>query len=289
MLANFETGLKICSRCKKEQPISQYTFNRTATDKFSCYCKSCCKANAVEYKKNNPEKIRAANDKWSKKSGYQSRRYKEKISGPAAAARQATVEKHIKFVKGLYGDTVTAMGIGRKASEFVIVDEADVEKILNFIGKRMLTKHETKNRKYKAVKIQIQSTKSKKRKPKNTAIMLHSILTNSINSKKVVNHINGDAFDCRQCNLQASSFSDNNHLKNTYSNNKSGYPGVNEKSAYPGVRNNLPKKIRYKAFISNLGKQIYLGTFDTFEDAKIAKQAAEIKYWGEFAPKRAEE
>ena len=41
MKANFETGLKICGRCKKELPLSEFYKDKQQKDGLSCYCKEC--------------------------------------------------------------------------------------------------------------------------------------------------------------------------------------------------------------------------------------------------------
>lgn len=41
MKANFEKGTKICSRCKKELPLSMFTKHKSKSDGLNVYCKEC--------------------------------------------------------------------------------------------------------------------------------------------------------------------------------------------------------------------------------------------------------
>lgn len=43
MRADFEKGTKICSKCKKELPISEFGKNKATKDGFICSCKKCSK------------------------------------------------------------------------------------------------------------------------------------------------------------------------------------------------------------------------------------------------------
>lgn len=49
MKANFETGLKICSRCKRELPLSCFNKTRSNSDGFESMCKSCKKEITKRY------------------------------------------------------------------------------------------------------------------------------------------------------------------------------------------------------------------------------------------------
>lgn len=83
-------------------------------------------------------------------------------------------------------------------------------------------------------------------------------------------HINRDKSDYRRKNFRAVRHIDNTHNQGILSTNISGYPGVK-----------LTSGGRYYAGI--YGKEfggIRLGIFDTFEEAKLARMAAEVRYWG---------
>ncbi len=90
-------------------------------------------------------------------------------------------------------------------------------------------------------------------------ISLHRFV---INAKKgeVVDHINGDTFDNRRCNLRLVTY--NQSAQNR-------------------------KNIKGYHYMLHIKKWVVtIGCFDTEEEAKIARREAEIKYFGEYAPKR---
>lgn len=83
---------------------------------------------------------------------------------------------------------------------------------------------------------------------------------------KIIDHINGNTFDNRICNLRASNYLQNNRNCSIQKNNKTGIVGVRM------VRG------KYYAAIGHEGKNIHLGVFDNIEDASNARAKAEIKY-----------
>lgn len=87
---------------------------------------------------------------------------------------------------------------------------------------------------------------------------------------KIVDHANGDQLDNRKSNLRFASRTEN--ARNRKPSKNSPYPGVREKS-----------NGKYSARITANWKEIYIGTFDTLEEAKGARIHAEEKYHGDFA------
>lgn len=73
-----------------------------------------------------------------------------------------------------------------------------------------------------------------------------------------IDHVNGDRSDNRWANLRLATRSQNGQNRKLNANNKSGYIGV-----YPFFG-------KWRAQIAIKGKQIYIGTFDTVEDAAKA-------------------
>lgn len=74
-----------------------------------------------------------------------------------------------------------------------------------------------------------------------------------------IDHVNGDTTDNRLSNLRVVTHSENmQNKKKAHKNNKSGFIGV---GFYQGL---------YRARINVDGKQIYLGSFKTAEEASIA-------------------
>ena len=53
MKADFEKGTKVCNKCKRELPISEFNKDRSKEDGLYLYCKQC----TSEYYKNNKEQI----------------------------------------------------------------------------------------------------------------------------------------------------------------------------------------------------------------------------------------
>lgn len=90
---------------------------------------------------------------------------------------------------------------------------------------------------------------------------------------KLVDHINGNPLDNRRNNLRICTNTENARNCKLSKNNTSGYVGVR-----------LEKSGRWRARIMVDHKEIYLGTYETKEEAIKARQEAEKKYYGEFAP-----
>ena len=90
----------------------------------------------------------------------------------------------------------------------------------------------------------------------------------------VVDHINRNPLDNRICNLRICTQHENSMNQSIRCTNKSGATGV----LWDKNRN------KWRAYIIVNGKQIYLGRFNTKEEAIEARLQAEIEYFGEFAP-----
>lgn len=89
----------------------------------------------------------------------------------------------------------------------------------------------------------------------------------------VVDHINGDKLDNRKENLRIVTQKENSRNSKLRKNNSSGYPGVRIKQSG-----------RYQARIMVDRKEIGLGTFSTFGEAKQARIKAEERYFGDCSP-----
>lgn len=63
MKADFEKGTKICSRCRKELPISCFYKNKGKVDGLNCYCKICQDIKQKDFYNRNPEALRKKNKK----------------------------------------------------------------------------------------------------------------------------------------------------------------------------------------------------------------------------------
>lgn len=104
-------------------------------------------------------------------------------------------------------------------------------------------------------------------------VKMHRYLLGLLDSKELVDHKNGNPLDNRRENLRVCSFLENARNHGLNKNNTSGVAGV-EKT--------ISGRWRARITINRIGIQI--GTYDTIEEAQAARQEAERKYYGEFAP-----
>lgn len=102
---------------------------------------------------------------------------------------------------------------------------------------------------------------------------LHRYLMNP-STKFDVDHISRDRLDNRRSNLRICTRSQNNMNKDKNKNNSSGVKGVY-----------LCKSTgRWATEIMKDRKKIWLGRYNTFEEAVKVRREAELKYYGEFRP-----
>ena len=90
---------------------------------------------------------------------------------------------------------------------------------------------------------------------------------------KEVDHINRNPLDNREINLRFCSKSQNQMNKGLQKNNTSGYKGVHKSK----------NRKRWKAELKHNGKRLYLGTYNTKEEAAKVYNETAKKYYGEFA------
>lgn len=108
-------------------------------------------------------------------------------------------------------------------------------------------------------------------------LRLHRYVLNIDDPNMMVDHINHNPSDNRKSNLRLVNKSQNGMNRPAPQNNKSGYKGVCQ------ISNG-----KYMARIMINYKGIYLGCYDTPEEASIAYESAAKKYFGEYAYKGGE-
>jgi hypothetical protein len=109
---------------------------------------------------------------------------------------------------------------------------------------------------------------------KRQVFKLHRVIMNAPNDK-VVDHINRDPTDNRKSNLRICIPSENGKNLSKKKNNTSGYVGI----CWDKFRN------KWAATIKVNYKNIHLGRYEDVNEAIKVRKAAEVKYFGDFAPK----
>jgi hypothetical protein len=103
-------------------------------------------------------------------------------------------------------------------------------------------------------------------------LFLHRLITGA-KDDEVVDHLNHDGCDNRQCNLRTVLHKKNMLNLQIRIDNKSGVPGVWWDQ----------ERQKWQAYITCDKIHHPLGRFDTFEEAVAARKAAEERYFGEFS------
>lgn len=165
-------------------------------------------------------------------------------------------QKNTKTNKWIINEEIT-IGITSKGEQFII-DNADYDLVKIYCWR--IDKHGY--------------VVANARNGTNKIIRIHKLIMGvTYNQKQIVDHINWDKLDNRKCNLRFVTKSQNNINIHRKSNNKSGYTGV-----YYSKRLN-----KYCARIGINKNKIYLGDFNTFEEAVKARHLAELKIHGDWS------
>lgn len=99
--------------------------------------------------------------------------------------------------------------------------------------------------------------------------LLHRFIMDA-REDEVVDHENGDRWDCRKEKLRVA----------TLSQNAANRPTTSLERAWKGI---YPHGNRWKARIKLEGRNVYLGSFQTAQEAAYAYDAAAKRLFGEFA------
>lgn len=146
-----------------------------------------------------------------------------------------------------------------------IVDDEDFEKVRHFVWR--LKKGSTKSY---VVYRPAERTGQKRLGD----VRLHRLILNAPR-ESLVDHKNGDTLDNRRCNLRLCTTSQNGANRGKSKNNTSGFKGV-----YFVKRDN---KRPWSVYIMAKRKYMYVGRYDTAEEAARAYDVAAVKHFGEFA------
>lgn len=103
-------------------------------------------------------------------------------------------------------------------------------------------------------------------------IYLHRAILGIDDSNIKVDHRNGDKLNCQSNNLRIATNGQNSMNSRIQRNNTSGHPGVGFDVS----------KGKWLAYITANGRRMKLGAYTNIDDAIMARQNAEIKYFGEF-------
>lgn len=105
---------------------------------------------------------------------------------------------------------------------------------------------------------------------KRTVVLARMVL-GSVPPNMQVDHINGDPFDNRKCNLRVCTQQQNQYNRKKRVNSASGYKGV------------YALRGRWTALLKYNGKTLYLGMFDSDIEAAKAYNAKAAESFGQFA------
>lgn len=107
----------------------------------------------------------------------------------------------------------------------------------------------------------------------NRGVTLHRFVMGVTDKHICVDHINHDKSDNRKSNLRVCTYSQNNMNRYTGSSNSSGLTGVCWDNQHQ----------RWRAFIGVNDRNICLGFYKSFDEAKAARKRGEDKYFGEYS------
>ena len=95
---------------------------------------------------------------------------------------------------------------------------------------------------------------------------IHHMVMGKPLGRLVVDHINGNFLDNRRCNLRIVTQSQNRANSRVRHDSKTGYTGVTY----------LPRDNRYRASVTYHGQVMWLGSYDTIEEAAVIRAKVEL-------------
>lgn len=98
MKANFETGLKICSKCGIEQPISNFNKNKSTPDGLQLTCKGCRK----QYRQDKSEGIKEYSKQYRLNNSKEIKQYRQ----DHVKESNQYYQDHVKEIKQYKQDNV---------------------------------------------------------------------------------------------------------------------------------------------------------------------------------------
>ena len=110
-------------------------------------------------------------------------------------------------------------------------------------------------------------------------IMLHRFLLNALDDKRIIDHINGNPLDNRKSNLRFITQTQNCWNATPIGCGKSGRRGVYWTN----------KTQKWNVGITCNGVKHYLGAFNALNEAIAVREAAEIRYFGEYRRQQKEQ
>ena len=81
MKANFETGLKVCSCCKQELPLSSFARAKNKPDGLQSYCRACNRVHAKKYEQSEKGKETNKRSNHSLKGKISHQKYEKSAKG----------------------------------------------------------------------------------------------------------------------------------------------------------------------------------------------------------------
>ncbi|MGF7059302.1 hypothetical protein [Brassicibacter mesophilus] len=107
----------------------------------------------------------------------------------------------------------------------------------------------------------------------NEKLHLTEMIFGRLQADKCYSYKNKDKFDCRKENIEIDTREELSRKQKLSKKNKTGVKGV------------VINEGKYQAHIGHQGKSIYLGRYDTLDEAKEARITAEKQYWGKIYTK----